>query len=57
MTKIVTSQIKEFIKENGSLSVTSEFFPALEKQLEGLIADACKRCIANGRKTVMLKDL
>ena len=54
MTLVVKAKIKEYV--NG-LNVTGDFADALDKKVEQLVKDACARAEANGRKTVMPKDL
>ncbi len=51
---IVKSQVKDVA---GDFNVASDFAEVLNKKVEELIAAACKRAEANGRKTVMGKDL
>ena len=41
----------------GELSVSSDFADALNERVEQLVREACRRAEANGRKTVMPKDL
>ena len=60
MTKslIVKSQVKEFAKIDGKpLSVSEEFYGALELKAKQLIEEACKRAKQNSRNTVMKRDL
>ena len=60
MTKsvIVKSQVKELAKlDNKPLSVSEEFYDALEEKVKRLIDDACKRAKLNSRNTVMARDL
>lgn len=54
MSLIVRSKIKEVV---GKHSVASDFADALDKKVEELVKAACARAEANGRKTVMAKDL
>ena len=50
--------IKAKVKDIASgFSVSSDFADALNKKVAALIKDATKRAEANGRKTVMAKDL
>ncbi|MFH1173544.1 MAG: DUF1931 domain-containing protein [archaeon] len=53
-TIIVKSKIKELV---GNYNVSSDFSEELDKKVKLLIADAVKRAEANGRKTVMGKDI
>ena len=60
MTKsvIVKSQVKEHAKLDGkSLSVSEEFYRALEEKVRKSIEEACKRAKLNSRNTVMARDL
>lgn len=57
-TLIVASRVKELaVNEGKQLNVSSDLYDALTKKVEGVIADACKRAVLNGRTTVMSKDL
>lgn len=38
-------------------NVSSEFYEALDKVVRGLISDAERRAVANGRKTIKPQDL
>ncbi|MFH1403368.1 MAG: DUF1931 domain-containing protein [Candidatus Altiarchaeota archaeon] len=51
---IVKSKVKEYVK---TCNVGSEFYDALDKKVQALIAAAEERCIANGRKTLQARDL
>ncbi|MCX8147320.1 MAG: DUF1931 domain-containing protein [Candidatus Woesearchaeota archaeon] len=51
---VVKAKIKEVAK---GCNVSGDFAEALDKKLRQLVADACARAEANGRKTVMAKDL
>ena len=60
MTKsvIVKSQVKELAKlDSKPLSVSEEFYNALEEKAKKLIEDACKRAKQNSRNTIMARDL
>lgn len=54
MPIIVKAKIKEYA--NG-LNVAGDFADALDKKVAELVKDACTRAEANGRKTVMAKDI
>ncbi|MDO8480334.1 MAG: DUF1931 domain-containing protein [Nanoarchaeota archaeon] len=57
-TLIVASRVKDLAKWEGKpLNVSSQFSTELTKKTEQVIAEACKRAVANGRTTVMPKDL
>jgi len=51
---IVKAKIKEVA---GDYNVAGDLAEALNKKAEQLLKDACARAEANGRKTVMAKDL
>lgn len=53
-TIVVRTKIKE-LTEN--YSVSSEFGDVLDEKVKILIKEAMKRAEANGRKTIMPKDL
>ncbi|MBI2558833.1 DUF1931 domain-containing protein [Candidatus Woesearchaeota archaeon] len=60
MTKsvIVKSQVKDLAKLDGkNLSVSEEFYRALEEKVQKDIENACKRAKLNSRNTVMARDL
>ena len=54
MSLVVKAKIKEY---TGDYNVAGDFADALHAKVENLIKDAVKRAEANGRKTVMAKDL
>jgi len=51
---IVKAKVKELAQ---GFNVSGDFADALDKKAEQLIKDACARAEANGRKTVMAKDI
>lgn len=51
---IVHSRIKEIV---GDLSVSKDFYDALEQKVVKIITDASERAKANKRHTVMAKDV
>jgi histone H3/H4 len=51
---VVKAKIKEY---TGEYNVAGDFADALHAKVEVMIKDAIKRAEANGRKTVMAKDL
>ena len=51
---VVKAKIKDVAK---GYNVAGDFADALDKKLRALVADAVARAEANGRKTVMAKDL
>ena len=54
MSLVVRSQIKAFV---GELNVAGDFADVLDQKVQQLVKDACTRAEANGRKTIMAKDL
>lgn len=54
MSLVVKAKVKEY---TGEYNVAGDFADALHAKVETLIRDAVKRAEANGRKTVMAKDL
>ena len=57
-TIVVRTKIYEYAKVEGKpLNVTGDFAEAIRKQFIQMIDDACKGAKANGRNTVMPKDL
>lgn len=56
---VVKAQIKEFAKgpSGEQLSVAGDFPDALDKKVQELVCEACKRAKANGRNTIMPKDI
>lgn len=53
-TLVVRSKIKEL---TDNFSVSSDFGDVLDEKVKSLIKDAIRRAEANGRRTVMSKDL
>jgi len=55
---VVKAKIKELAKvDEKQLEVSSDFYEAINKKVEGMIQDCCRRAKANGRNTVMAKDV
>jgi len=55
---IVKSQVKELAKiDNKPLSVSEDFYKALEDKVKNSVEEACKRAKLNSRNTVMARDL
>lgn len=54
MSLIVKAKIKEYAK---GFNVSGDLADAMNKKVEQLLKDACARAEANGRKTVMAKDI
>ena len=51
---VVKAKIKDIAKD---YNVAGDFADALSSEVERLIKRACERAEANGRKTIMAKDL
>ncbi len=56
MSLIVKSKVQEFAKKHG-LMVASDFYDALDKEVQNLIKAASKRTTENKRKTLKPYDL
>jgi histone H3/H4 len=55
---VVRSNLKEHAKINErELNVSTDFYEKLNEELSLIIKKACQRAKANGRNTVMAKDL
>ncbi len=54
---IVTSKVKKFIKDKGQLNTASETIEVLSKAVEQLCARAIESAKADGRRTVMARDI
>lgn len=54
MSIIVKSKIKELV---GGFNVSGDFADALAKVVEELVKKSAARAEANGRRTIMSKDL
>ena len=55
---VVRSQIKNYAKVGEKkLSVSSDFYDALNKRVEKIIEEACIRATANNRNTLMARDV
>jgi histone H3/H4 len=54
---VVTSKVKKFIKENGECNTSSETIDVLSKAVEQLCKKGIEGAKADGRKTVMARDI
>ncbi len=54
MYLVTKAQIKQIV---GNINIAEEFYPALNSEVESLIKKALKRAQANGRRTLMARDL
>ncbi len=54
---VVTSKIKKYIKENGGCNTSAETIDVLSKAVEKLCRKGFETAKADGRKTVMARDI
>ncbi|MBY0553208.1 NFYB/HAP3 family transcription factor subunit [bacterium] len=54
---VVTSKVKKFIKEKGEMNTSAETIDMLSKAIERLCAKGIEAAKADGRKTVMARDI
>lgn len=54
---VVTSKVKKYIKENGDCNTSSETVDVLSKAVELLCKKGVDSAKADGRKTVMARDI
>lgn len=54
---VVTSKVKKFIKEKGEMNTSAETVDMLTKAVERLCAKGIESAKADGRKTVMARDI
>lgn len=54
---VVTSKVKKYIKENGGFNTSSETVDMLSKAVEQLCQKGIDSAKAEGRKTVMARDI
>jgi histone H3/H4 len=54
---VVTSKVKKFIKEQGNCNTSAETIDALSKAVEQLCRKGLENAKADGRKTVMARDI
>jgi len=54
MTLIVKKTIKERCED---MAVSGNFYGALETEIEKILSEAQRRAKANGRKTILARDL
>lgn len=54
---VVTSKVKKYIKEKGQMNTSSETIDMLTKAVERLCAKGIESAKADGRKTVMARDI
>ncbi len=54
---VVTSKVKKYIKEKGQMNTSAETIDMLTKAVERLCAKGMESAKADGRKTVMARDI
>ena len=54
---VVTSKVKKYIKEKGEMNTSAETIDMLSKAVERLCAKGMEAAKADGRKTVMARDI
>lgn len=54
---VVTSKVKKYIKEKGDMNTSAETIDMLSKAVERLCAKGMEAAKADGRKTVMARDI
>ena len=54
---VVASKVKSFIKETGDCNTSGETIEAVSKVVEKILAKAVESAKAQGRKTVMARDI
>lgn len=54
---VVTSKVKKFIKEKSEMNTSAETVDVLSKAIERLCTKGIESAKADGRKTVMARDI
>lgn len=54
---VVTSKVKKLIKDKGQMNTSSETVDVLSKAIEQLCLKGIESAKADGRKTVMARDI
>ena len=54
---VVTSKVKKYIKEKGEMNTSAETIDQLSLAIERLCAKGIESAKADGRKTVMARDI
>jgi histone H3/H4 len=54
---VVASKVKSFIKEHGECNTSAETIEAVSKIVEKVLSSAIQSAKAQGRKTVMARDV
>ena len=54
---VVTSKVKKLIKEKGGCNTSAETIDMLSKAVEALCQKGVDKAKADGRKTVMARDI
>ena len=56
-TLVVTSKVKNFIRENGDCNTAAETIDAVSKAVEKILLTSIESAKSQGRKTVMARDI
>lgn len=54
---VVVSKVKQLIKEKGQMNTSGDACKSLSKIVEDVVAKAIVKAAADGRKTVMDRDI
>ena len=54
---VVTSKVKQYIREKSQMNTASNLISVLSEKIKGLCDQAIQHAQAEGRKTVMDRDL
>lgn len=54
---VVASKVKKLIKEQGEMNTSASAIEALSKKIENMAKEAILKAKADGRKTVMDRDI
>ncbi len=54
---VVTSKVKKYVKENGQCNTSAETVAVLSEAVEKLCRKGVESAKADGRKTVMARDI
>lgn len=56
MEFVTKNNVKDFLKENKKRVATATY-EALDRKIEAMLKEACRRADKNGRSTIMEQDL
>ena len=54
MYLVTKAQIKSIV---GDINISEDFYPALNQEVQNIIKKALERAKANGRRTLMARDI